>query len=79
MLRTASDHRFLRFLSSLASRAVAAKLYALFYIVKALINIVAATETLNDLLSQQCSAGHLKFKEVVKSTFNCLQRTNLNG
>ena len=30
---------------------------------KALINIVAATETLSDLLFQQCSAGHFEFKK----------------
>ena len=38
---------------------------------KALINIVAAIETLSDLLFQQCSAGHLNFKEVVTSMYNC--------
>ena len=47
---------------------------------KALINIVAATETLSDVLFQQYSAGHLNFKEVVTSTFNCfakeLKQTN---
>ena len=43
---------------------------------KALINIVAATETLSDLLFQQCS-GHLNFKEVVKSTFNCFTKNEL--
>ena len=44
---------------------------------KALINIAAATETLSNLLSQQCSAGHLNFKEVVKSTFNCFAKNEL--
>ena len=44
---------------------------------KELINIVAATETLSDLLFQQCSAGHLNFKEVVKSTFNCAAKNKL--
>ena len=44
---------------------------------KALINIVAATETLSDLLFQQCSAGHLNFKEVVKSMFNSLVKNEL--
>ena len=32
-------------------------------------NIVAATETLSDLLFQQCSAGHLNVKEVFSSNF----------
>ena len=44
---------------------------------KALINIVAETETLSDLLFQQCSAGHLNFKEMVKSTFNCFAKKEL--
>ena len=44
---------------------------------KALINIVAATETLGDLLFQQCSAGHFNFKEVVTSTFNCFAKKEL--
>ena len=44
---------------------------------KALINIVAETETLSDLLFQQCSAGHLNFKEVVKFTFNCFAKKEL--
>ena len=44
---------------------------------QALINIVAATEILSDLLFQQCSAGHLNFKEVVTSTFNCFAKKEL--
>ena len=44
---------------------------------KAIINIVAATETFSDLLFQQCSAGHLNFKEVVTSTFNCFAKKKL--
>ena len=46
---------------------------------KTLINIVAATKTLSNLLFQQGSASHLNFKKVVKSTFIVLQRTNSNG
>ena len=41
---------------------------------KALINIVPVTETLSNLLFQQCSAGHLNFKGVVTSTFNCFAK-----
>ena len=44
---------------------------------KALINIVAATETLRDLLFEQCSAGHLNFKEVVTSTFKYFGKKEL--
>ena len=44
---------------------------------KALLNIVAATEILSDLLFQQCSAGHLNFKKMVKSTFNCFAKKEL--
>ena len=44
---------------------------------KALINIGAATETLSNILFQQCSAGHLIFKEVVKSTFICFAKKEL--
>ena len=50
---------------------------------KALINIVAATETLSNHLFQQCFAAHLNFKKVVKCTclpnYSILQRTNFNG
>ena len=44
---------------------------------KALINIFETTETLSDLLFQQCSAGCLNFKEVFKSTFNCSTKKEL--
>ena len=44
--------------------------------IKVLINIAAAIET-SDLLFQQCSAGHLNFKEVVKFTFNCFAKKEL--
>ena len=43
----------------------------------ALINIVASTETLSDLLFQQCFASHLDFKEVVKSDFSCFLKNEL--
>ena len=48
-----------------------------FVFLKALINIVAATETLGDLLFQQCSAGYLNFKKVVTSTFRCFAKKEL--
>ena len=44
---------------------------------KALINIVAATETLSDLLFQQCSASHFNFKKMFKSIFNCFTKNRL--
>ena len=44
---------------------------------KALINLVAATETLSNLLFQQCFADHLNFKEVVRSMFNCFAKNEL--
>ena len=44
---------------------------------KALINIIAAIETLSDLLFQQCSAGHLNLKGVFNSTFNCFEKNEL--
>ena len=44
---------------------------------KALINIAAAAKTFSDPLFQQCSAGHLNFKEVIKSTFNCFAKNEL--
>ena len=43
---------------------------------KALNNIVAATETLSDLLLQLCSASHLNFK-VVKFMFICFAKKEL--
>ena len=45
-----------------------------FVFLKALINIVAATKTLSDLLFQQCSASHLNFKEGFTSTFICFAK-----
>ena len=51
--------------------------YPRFVFLKALINIIAATETLSDILFQQCFAGHLNFKEVVKSTFICFTKKEL--
>ena len=47
------------------------------FFLKALINIVAATETLSDLLFQQCSASHLNFKKVVTTKFNCFAKKEL--
>ena len=44
---------------------------------KVLINIVAATETLSNLLFQQCSASHLNFKKVVKSMLNCFPKNKI--